>query len=221
MPTQAQRRQLTRQRLLEAAAAVFARRGYAAASVEEIAREAGYSTGAIYWHFEGKDELFLAMATEFAVDRVRELTGVIGDEDLDPAERGRAAGDQWIERFKQDPVRFRVGMEFRNYALERSEVREALADRLAAVREATARQLESDGRAGRIALPLPAGDLAAVIRALGVGLAVEKLTDPGAIRDELFGDFLYVLFRLLETADPERVTPPRARPARARRGPSP
>jgi hypothetical protein len=60
-----------------------------------------------------------------------------------------------------------------------------------------------------------------VIRALGVGLAIEKLTDPDAIRDELFGDFLYVLFRLLESADAEAVRPPRARRARARRDPAP
>ena len=208
MATQEERRRVTRQRLLEAAATVFARRGYAAASMEEIAREAGYSTGAIYWHFEGKDDLFLTMAAEFAVDRVRELDEVIGDEDADPAERGRAAGDQWMERLAADPVRFRVAMEFRDYALDRPDVRAALADRLAAVRDATARQLERDGRAGRLALPLPAGDLAAVVRALGIGLALEKLSDPDAIRDELFGDFLYLLFRLLEDADAERVRPP-------------
>src|SRR5918999_4290675 len=122
MPSQAERRRVTRRRLLDTAAVVFARRGFAAASVDEIAREAGYSTGAIYWHFKGKDDLFLAMAEEFAIDRVRELTEVIGDQSIDAAERGRLAGDQWMARFAADPVRFRVALEFRNYALERPEV---------------------------------------------------------------------------------------------------
>ena len=219
MASQEERRRETRARLLAAAAAVFARRGFAAASVDEIAREAGYSTGAIYWHFDGKDDLFLAMAEEFALDRVRELTEVIGAAEVDAAERGRAAGDQWMARLAADPQRFRVALEFRNYAQQRPAVREALAARVAAVREATARQLERDAADGRIALPLPASDLAAVVRALGLGLAIEKLTDPGAIRDELFGDFLYVLFRLLEGAAPDGATPP-ARSAQARRGPS-
>ena len=196
--TQAERRRETRERLLEAAARVFARRGFRAASMDEIAAEAGYSTGAIYWHFEGKDDLFLAMASEFAVDRVREIDDVIGDAGVDVAERGRRAGDQWMERLARDPTRFRIAMEFRNYAQDRPQVRRALADRVAAVREATARQLEEDAGNEAIELLLPADDLAAVIRALGLGLAIEKLTDPDAIRDDLFGDFLFLLFRLLQ-----------------------
>ena len=221
MASQEERRQATRRRLIEAAGAVFARRGYAAASVEEIAREAGLSTGAIYWHFEGKDELFLAMAEAFAVNRVRELTGVIADEEQDAAERGRRAGDQWMARLADDPLRFRVALEFRNYAQERPEVRAALADRVAAVREATARQIAQDGAEGRINLPLPADDIAAVVRALGLGLALEKLTDPDAIRDELFGDFLFVLFRLLASAEAAELSSCPARSAPARRGPAP
>jgi AcrR family transcriptional regulator len=217
MASQAERREATRRRLLEAAAAVFARRGFAAASMEEIAREAGYSTGAIYWHFEGKDDLFLAMAEDFALDRVRELNEVIGDTGVGVAERAREAGNQWMERLLADPVRFRVALEFRNYAQERPAVREALAARLAAVRMAAGRQLRADAAAGRIDLPLPAEDVAAVVRALGIGLAIERLTDPDAIRDGLFGDFLYALFRMLE-GDAARPPAPRAR---SRRAPAP
>src|SRR5881275_3212463 len=51
----------TRGRLLEAAALVFARRGFSGASLEEIARVAGHTTGAVYSNFAGKDELFLAL----------------------------------------------------------------------------------------------------------------------------------------------------------------
>ena len=217
MPSQEERKAATRRRLLDAAAAVFARRGFAAASVDQIAREAGLSTGAIYWHFGGKDDLFLTMAEEFAIDRVRELSDVIGAVEVGVAERARRAGDQWMERLLADPIRFRVALEFRNYAQDRPAVREALAARLAAVRMAAARQLQDDADAGRIDLPLAAEDIAAVVRALGIGLAIERLTDPGAIRDGLFGDFLYALFRALE-ADP--ATPP-ARSAPARRAPAP
>jgi AcrR family transcriptional regulator len=48
---------LTRQRLVDAATAVFAERGYDGAGVQEIARRAGLTTGAIYGRFAGKAEL--------------------------------------------------------------------------------------------------------------------------------------------------------------------
>ena len=50
----------TRDRLLAAAAAVFAEKGYDGAGVQEIARRAGFTTGAIYGRFCGKAELLLA-----------------------------------------------------------------------------------------------------------------------------------------------------------------
>lgn len=59
--THEQRRTQTRAAVLDAAAAVFARRGYEAGTLEEIAEAAGYTTGAIYSNFAGKEELFLAV----------------------------------------------------------------------------------------------------------------------------------------------------------------
>jgi AcrR family transcriptional regulator len=49
-----------RERLIAAAAEVFAEKGYEGAGVAEIARRAGYTTGAIYGRFSGKAELLLA-----------------------------------------------------------------------------------------------------------------------------------------------------------------
>src|SRR3954468_18331845 len=53
-----------REELLSAALQVFARRGYREAGVDEIAAEAGYSKGALYWHFSGKEDLLLALLDE-------------------------------------------------------------------------------------------------------------------------------------------------------------
>ena len=59
--TRAEAKARTRRRLLDAAARTFARKGYAGASVEEIAEAAGYSIGALYSNFGGKEELFLEL----------------------------------------------------------------------------------------------------------------------------------------------------------------
>jgi AcrR family transcriptional regulator len=49
-----------RERLIAAAADVFAEKGYDKAGVQEIARRAGFTTGAIYGRFQGKADLLLA-----------------------------------------------------------------------------------------------------------------------------------------------------------------
>lgn len=50
----------TRNRLVDAATITFQERGYHAASLDEISDAAGYSTGAIYSNFAGKETLFVA-----------------------------------------------------------------------------------------------------------------------------------------------------------------
>lgn len=51
----------TRQQIIEAARSVFHRNGVTGSSLEMVAREAGLTRGAIYWHFKGKAEIFLAV----------------------------------------------------------------------------------------------------------------------------------------------------------------
>ena len=62
--TRAEAKARTREQLLDAAAQVFAQRGYAGASVDEIAEAAGYSAGALYSNFNGKEQLFLELMSE-------------------------------------------------------------------------------------------------------------------------------------------------------------
>jgi AcrR family transcriptional regulator len=61
-PGPASRRAATRKRLVEAAAAVFARRGYEGTTFREIAESAGLSRGLLTFHFGSKRGLELAVA---------------------------------------------------------------------------------------------------------------------------------------------------------------
>jgi AcrR family transcriptional regulator len=63
----------TRDRLLAAAAEVFAEKGYDRAGVQEIARRAGFTTGAIYGRFRGKADLLVAAIAEQSPDEFEEL----------------------------------------------------------------------------------------------------------------------------------------------------
>ena len=82
--TRKERQAQTRRELIAAAARVFARRGYHKATIEEIAAEAGMTSGAVYSNFEGKEELFLAIADDQVASRVAEIEAVGG--------RGRGQG---------------------------------------------------------------------------------------------------------------------------------
>jgi AcrR family transcriptional regulator len=83
------RREATRQKLLDAAALVFAEVGLDAASVEAICERAGFTRGAFYSNFETKDELMLALTERVAgekIDDVAQRVAVLQarGEDLEP-----------------------------------------------------------------------------------------------------------------------------------------
>ncbi|WP_037312031.1 TetR/AcrR family transcriptional regulator [Amycolatopsis orientalis] len=59
--TRAEQQRRTHEHLLDAGRQVFLRRGFLAATVEEIAADAGYTRGAVYKHFGGKEGLWLAI----------------------------------------------------------------------------------------------------------------------------------------------------------------
>src|SRR5688572_27566323 len=90
--TRAQRRQQTRARLLDAAGQVFARRGFHAATVDEIADAAGYTKGAVYSNFANKDQLFLALLDQrlaAQLEQVEALYAIASSEELRAAMRAQ------------------------------------------------------------------------------------------------------------------------------------
>lgn len=72
--------QSTRERILEAALDIFARKGYHDTRLDEIVDESHTSKGAIYFHFPNKERLFLALVDQFADLLERRVTGAIENE---------------------------------------------------------------------------------------------------------------------------------------------
>lgn len=193
----AERKEETRAELIAAATQAFVERGFHAASLEQIAREAGYTTGAIYWHFGGKDELIprriRGPRADTGLGTHRDSPAWLGG----LAERARAFADQWMTRLATDPTFVVVAPEFFVHSLRTPHLREAFAARQAAVRLAVGRLLEQDAREAGVELPMAAQDLATVMRELGVGLALAKLADPDAVPDRLYGDFVQAFYDLV------------------------
>ncbi len=57
---------ITREQLLKKALAAFSKKGYSATTLEDIAREAEVTRGAIYWHFGSKAELYNTLIREYS-----------------------------------------------------------------------------------------------------------------------------------------------------------
>jgi AcrR family transcriptional regulator len=197
---------LTRRRLLDAAETIFAGRGFHGASVEEIAREAGATTGALYSNFAGKEDLFLALFEERIATDVGDYSEIVGSgTTLDQQARGVA--DHWMAILRQRPDYFPLLIEFWAYAIREPKLRKPLADRFAALREASARLVLEGAERRGISPSAEFGDrMGLVINALGNGLALEKLVDPDAFPDALYGDTLMLILQALEALARENLS---------------
>jgi len=197
--TRADRQARTRSELIEAASTVFARRGYSGASVEEIAEEAGYSHGAVYSNFEGKADLFLAVFEDYMVERVGELaqTQAALPADAPLEARARALADQWMDRLARDRESVLLHMEFIANGDRDPELAKRFGIRSLAMREAVSHYISQYQAEAGVELAMSADDLALVLRALGIGLAIESLVSPDTVRHDLYGDFVELLVRLL------------------------
>jgi AcrR family transcriptional regulator len=71
------RTEATRRKLLAAAEKIFARSGYEAARLEDIATAAGYTRGAFYANFESKEDIFFALLEDWISEKLRSITSLL------------------------------------------------------------------------------------------------------------------------------------------------
>lgn len=74
----------TRERLLDAACLIFDKKGYAATTLDMVAKAAKVTRGAVYWHFENKRDLFMALHDRLHLDFVQRALADLAQEDKDP-----------------------------------------------------------------------------------------------------------------------------------------
>jgi len=124
--TRQESKDVTRVRLIEAAEKVFIRKGFNGASVEEISEMAGYSRGAFYSNFDGKEQVFVAV-----IDRRRpKVLKVLDDmfqQITEPAERIIAVREWFSNQWRlKDFITLR--MEFSRRAMRDRSVRKHFAE---------------------------------------------------------------------------------------------
>jgi AcrR family transcriptional regulator len=91
---QAERSETTRRELVRVARELFTEPGYAETPIEDVAKRAGVTKGALYHHFRNKRELFQAVFEELEqeiVGKVVEAAAGAGDDALEALRRGTRA----------------------------------------------------------------------------------------------------------------------------------
>ncbi|NKZ09756.1 TetR family transcriptional regulator [Mycolicibacterium septicum DSM 44393] len=186
--TRAENQARTRAALLDAAAQTCARKGYAAASVDEIAAAAGYSVGAVYSNFSGKEQLFSELMNERASGRIDQVVQALADN----AEQGplTALGRVLVEIADNDIAFEAIQAEFWLHAVRNPDAMQILQDRsartLASLREILADALERNNIDDSVSVE----GFAVVVLALFQGLIRQRRIDPERVPDELFGQAL-------------------------------
>lgn len=184
--------------ILEAAQACFRDRGYHLTTVDDIARQAGLSKGAIYWHFKGKREVFLALLERFintmleryasslrgpavleggdscAADGLRRMADVMGPEE----------SLEWVE----------LSLEFIAHAGRDDDLRAVMVHMYRALRNAVQRQVERGIRDGEFR-PIDPTSVAATAVATLDGLMVQKVVEPDLDLSSLWRDAVELVIR--------------------------
>jgi AcrR family transcriptional regulator len=180
--------------LLSAALRVFARRGYRDAGVDEIAAEAGYSKGALYWHFSGKDELLTTLLEERIDAPMRDRFALLAS-----APPSQDMSEEAARAFARDLEGERAALllerEYWSLAIRDPELRARYIERQKELRDALATGMQA--RASHLGTPdviIPAEDIARIVMAIIGGLAIDELIEPGAVRPELLGEALAIIY---------------------------
>jgi AcrR family transcriptional regulator len=184
----------SRDELLAAALRVFARRGYRQAGVDEIAAAAGYSKGALYWHFSGKEELLLALVEERIDAPMREMVALLESAPPDH-DMSVEASREFARQVSRQRDAVLLEREYWSLALRDPELRARYAERQTELRGALARALEARARhLGTPDLPMPAEDVARIVMGIIGGLGVDELIEPGSVRPGLLGETLALIY---------------------------
>ncbi|CAG6958299.1 TetR/AcrR family transcriptional regulator [Mycobacterium avium subsp. paratuberculosis] len=179
-----------RDRILDAAAKVFAAEGFAGATIDAIGQAAGFTKGAVYSNFESKDELFLAL-----LDREFELRGQQIAIALDRSAGDTTAAAREVSRSVLDSVRdhsdyYVLLVEYWLRAQRDPQLRECLIERRRAAADQALHIVEStDTVPGDRRLT----DIAQLVVTLNLGVAMEEVLRPGTINPDLLAQLITAL----------------------------
>ena len=193
--TREEKKAQTRERLIEAAAKVFAEKGFAATSLDEVADAAGLTKGAVYSNFDNKEDLVRAVL-EINQRRMNSISDAAGDGPLEQqmAKAGQLFGDVIAE----ERAGFLLLIEFIAYVLRNPDLYPDFLARHRAGRSRVAEMIEQHAGSEGAEPWTDPEQKALIFEVIGNGIAFEKLIDPEGVPDDLFARLLPVLIEAFD-----------------------
>lgn len=195
--SRAEARERTRERLLDAAADVFNRTGYHAASLEAVAEAAGYTKGAVYSNFSSKQDLLLALIRRVSRQR---LDPIIAALEVLPIDSFIDLSAGFLQAQAASDEAFDVlTVEFWLAAMRDPEVRRVLLEVEHTDSEQIGALVERKLTEAGLVSAFNGEQIAQLMNALGTGLMFQLYMDPEHWDIELFGRTLRLILGLPAT----------------------
>ena len=195
--TREEKKAETRRRLLDAAVAVFAKKGYDGTSLDDVAKAAGLTKGAVYSNFESKDDLFQTLLDERMDRPMNAIAANYPEPGADLGEQVEEATRQYLDVLDRNRELWLLGNEFFLRAARNPEFRERFGQRHYSHMEQAAKSIEAGAASQGFELPVPARHLAVLATALFDGLSQQRITHPDSVPNELYALGMELIFEAL------------------------
>lgn len=173
------KRERTRAKLLDATRELIREKGYERTTLQDVARRAGMTSGAIYGNFKNRDDLFMALAVIHGAPIKPEFRP-----DSSFAEKMRTLAEAVVAAIPERRVGAVHALRFKTYALTNEEIRAQLHNVTARDYGAGAAWLRTVTDEGE--LPMPPDIFVRVVHAMIEGLLLQRFLTPELVPDEVF-----------------------------------
>jgi AcrR family transcriptional regulator len=192
----------TRRKLLVAAERIFARDGFEAARLEDIASLAGYTRGAFYANFQSKEDIFFALLERWVGQRISEVDTLLAQRET-PAKLLRALREHYAQ-ITQDRRLALLSLEFKLFAIRHPEAHARLRARQRRLRVSGGDLLRRIARVAGRTLPISCTAAATAFGALSSALSLEHFVDPSMVSEQETRHLLVVFFDAVLGTKPSR-----------------
>jgi AcrR family transcriptional regulator len=186
----------TRRKLLKSARKIFARDGFEAARLEDIARDAGHTRGAFYAHFSRKEDLFFALLKEQWFEHVASVQELV-DGQSETGNKLRVMRDFYVRQLANSEWALLM-LEFKLFAARHKRVRKRLAAEHREIRQSlNVRHLDMAVKRQRMNPDFSPNAIRVILDSLLQAIVLQREFDPTLLSEEEGSLALKRVFELL------------------------